>query len=136
GGASATLVGVALLFLGVTLASQLVSVAETYVAESVGQTATNWLRADLALHCLRLDPAFHNAHSPGELIERVDGDVATLGNFFSRFVVHLLGNAILLIGVLALLFRVDWRVGLALTLFTTVALTVVNSLRSLAVPQW
>ena len=74
--------------------------AEAYVAQNVGLTATNRLRADLTRHCLRLDPAFHNAHTPGELIERVDGDVATLGNFFSRFAVQLLGNGLLLVGVL------------------------------------
>jgi ABC-type multidrug transport system fused ATPase/permease subunit len=103
GGEQGTLFGVALLFLGVALLGQLVSVAETYIAENIGLTATNRLRGALALHCLRLDPSFHNTHSPGELIERVDGDVATLGSFFSRFVIHMLGNAILLVGILALL---------------------------------
>jgi ABC-type multidrug transport system fused ATPase/permease subunit len=136
GGAPGDLLGAALLFLGVALAGQVVVVAEAFVAENVGLFATNRLRADLALHCLRLDPSFHNAHSPGELIERVDGDVATLGNFFSRFVIHMLGNAILLVGVLALLFGIDWRVGLTLTLFTAVAMLLINRLRDLAVPQW
>src|SRR5437870_2032 len=103
---------VALAFLGVALGTQLVSVAETYVAENVGLTATNRLRSDLTLHALRLDPSFHSSHTPGELIERVDGDVATLGNFFSRLVVQIFGNAILLVGVLALMYTIDWRVGL------------------------
>src|SRR5947207_2904788 len=80
------------LFLGLALATQLCAVAEAYVAENLGLTATNRLRADLTLHVLQLDPAFHNTHTPGELIERVDGDVATLANFFSRFVVNLFGN--------------------------------------------
>src|SRR6476659_3948308 len=69
-----TLAGV---FLGLALAGQIVSVAETYVAQNVGLTATNRLRADLTRHLLHLDPSFHNAHTPGELIERVDGDVTT-----------------------------------------------------------
>lgn len=126
----------ALLFLAVALVHQLVAVAETYLAENVGLTATNRLRSDLALHCLGLDPAFHNAHTPGELIERVDGDVATLGNFFARFVVHLLGNILLLIAVLGLLFAIDWRVGAALTTFALVALGALSSLRDIAVPHW
>ncbi|MFL5733873.1 MAG: ABC transporter transmembrane domain-containing protein, partial [Chloroflexia bacterium] len=83
GASLASLTGIALAFLGVALATQLVTVAETYVAENVGLTATNRLRSDLTLHTLRLDPSFHGSHTPGELIERVDGDVATLGNFFS-----------------------------------------------------
>lgn len=124
------------MFLGVAVAMQLVSVAETYLAENVGLTATNRLRSDLTLHALRLDPSFHSSHTPGELIERVDGDVATLGNFFSRFVVHLLGNAILMVGVLVMLFSIDWRVGFALTVFTIAALAFVNRLRDFAVPHW
>jgi len=136
GGAMQTLISLALLFLVIALVTQIVSVGETYVAEHVGLIATNQLRADLALHCLRLDPSFHSAHTPGELIERVDGDVATLGNFFSRFVVYVLGNALLLVGVLGLLFRIDWRIGLALTGFSLVTLFAVNMLRDVAVPHW
>ena len=74
------LLAIGLLFLLVALATQVVSVAETYVAENVSLTATNALRADLTYHCLGLDPAFLNAHTPGELIERIDGDVSTLAN--------------------------------------------------------
>ncbi len=98
--ASRTLTVAALAYLGVALAAQAVAVGETYAAENLGWTATNRLRADLALHCLHLDARFHNAHTPGELIERIDGDVATLSNFFARFTVHVLGNALLSAGVL------------------------------------
>ena len=66
-------------------------------------------------HLLRLDASFHTARTPGELIERVDGDVAMLARFFSRFVVYVLGNGILILSVLALLFDVDWRIGLGLS---------------------
>lgn len=108
-------------FLVVALLIQCVSVAEEYVAENVGWLATNALRADLAEHCLELDLGFHQAHQPGELIERVDGDVSALSNFFASFVVEILGNGILLVGVLVLLFRVDWRLGLLLTTVCVVA---------------
>jgi len=94
------------------LAGQGLAVAETYVAEHVSWAATNELLADLVAHLLRLDATFHTAHTPGELIERVDGDVATLARFFSRFVVSVLGNGLLLLSVLGLLYHVDWRVGL------------------------
>jgi ATP-binding cassette subfamily B protein len=136
GGASRTLVSLALLFIGVALVQQVVSVLATYVSENVGWTATNSLRADLAEHCLRLDMSFHNAHTPGEMIERVDGDVTALANFFSQFVIQVLGNALLLVGVLGLLFQVDWRVGLALTTFSLLSLFVLGRFRNIAVPHW
>lgn len=136
GGASETLLRVALLFIGVALVQQVASVLATYVSENVAWTATNALRADLAEHCLHLDMSFHNAHAPGEMIERVDGDVTALSNFFSQFVIQVLGNALLLVGVLALLFREDWRVGLALTGFALLALFILGRFRNVAVPHW
>ncbi len=105
GGSLTTLTSAALLFLGATLGAQLVSGLAGYVSEDVGWTATNALRADLAVHCLTLDLRFHQKHTPGELIERVDGDVATLATVFSRFAINLLGRGILLVGILILVAR-------------------------------
>ncbi|RLT34333.1 MAG: ABC transporter ATP-binding protein [Chloroflexi bacterium] len=64
-------------------------------------SATNALRADLALHCLRLDMAFYNSHTPGELIERVDGDMSGLP-------IQMIASALLVVGVILLLLREDW----------------------------
>ncbi|HEY8287000.1 MAG TPA: ABC transporter ATP-binding protein, partial [Chloroflexota bacterium] len=134
GGAPRDLTFLALLTMGLALVGQGLAVAETYVAENVSWTATNALRADLVAHLLRLDAAFHTAHTPGELIERVDGDVATLARFFSRFVVYVLGNGILMLGVLALLFHVDWRIGLGLSAFVGLALAAMLRIRAVATP--
>ena len=116
------LVWLALLFIGVALLTLAASVAETYVAEDLGWRTTNALRADLTHHVLDLDASFHAEHGAGELIERIDGDVAAIADFFARFVVQVVGSAIFLLGVLVLLFREDWRVGALLTLFTLAAL--------------
>jgi ATP-binding cassette subfamily B protein len=136
GGDLRGLVILALLTIGLALAGQGLAVVETYVAENVSWAATNELRADLVSHLLRLDATFHTAHTPGELIERVDGDVATLARFFSRFVVYVLGNGVLLVGVLGLLYHVDWRVGLAMSAFVVLALTAILRIRAVATPSW
>lgn len=99
------------LYAALALGQQAAAVAVTYLTEDLGWAATNRLRTDLALHCLRLDLTFHYRHTPGELIERVDGDVSRLAGFFSRFVVLVAGNALLLLGVVAALWREDWRFG-------------------------
>jgi ATP-binding cassette subfamily B protein len=136
GGPSEVLVRAALLFLVLALVQQIVSVLAAYVSENVAWTATNALRADLTEHCLRLDMSFHNARTPGEMIERLDGDVTTLSNFFSQFVIRVVGNAVLLAGILILLFREDWRVGLTLTIFVLAAIFTLGRLRNIAVPHW
>jgi ATP-binding cassette subfamily B protein len=116
------LVWIALLFLGVALLTQAATVAETYIAEDLGWRTTNVLRADLTRHVLELDAPFHAKHSPGELIERIDGDVSAIADFFARFVVQVLGSGVFLLGVLALLYLADWRVGAILTMFSLLAL--------------
>ncbi|EFH80483.1 ABC transporter ATP-binding protein [Ktedonobacter racemifer] len=122
-----------LLFLLVGLASQGLSVLATYLSESVAWRATNSLREDLAEHCLQLDMPFHNAHSPGEMISRLDGDVTSLANFFSQFVIRVLGNLLLLLGILLMLCFVDWRLGLGLALYTLLALFILQRTRNLAI---
>ncbi len=136
GAALRILYGAAALFIGIASLAQVAAVAENYVAETVGWTATNRLRADLAEHCLRLDLSFHHAWTPGELIERIDGDVTTLANFFSRFTVAIIGNGLLLLGVLALLWREDWRIGLGVALFALTTLAAMLRLYAAARPQW
>ena len=133
---AAVLLRASLLFMGVGLAQQIVSLLATYFGENVGWTSTNALRADLADHCLRLDMSFHNARTPGEMIERIDGDMNALSNFFSQFVVQVLGNGLLLIGVLVMLYREDWRVGLTFSAFVALALGAMLRLRNIAVPHW
>jgi ATP-binding cassette, subfamily B, bacterial len=126
----------ALVFIGVALVQQLATVAATYVGENISWTATNWLRYDLARHCLYLDMSFHNEHTPGEMIERIDGDINALSTFFSQFVLQIVGNGLLLVGVLILLFREDVRAGGALTVFVLLTFLVINRLRDVAVPYW
>lgn len=116
------LVWIALLFMGVVVLTQAATVAETYVAEDLGWRTTNALRADLTRHVLDLDASFHAEHGAGELIERIDGDVSAIADFFARFVVQVLGSAVFLMGVLALLYAEDWRIGAVMTVAVLAAL--------------
>jgi len=136
GAGARVLIGTAALFMLVALGGGGVTVVETYVAESLGWTATNRLRADLALHLLRLDLSFHHAHTPGELIERLDGDVTALANFFSRFVVYVVGNVVLLAGVVLLLGREDARIGQETAVFAVAILVAMARLYGVARPVW
>lgn len=134
-GSTARLAAAAAAFLGIALVQQAVSVGVTYLGESVAWTATNALRAELARHCLGLDMSFHNQHTPGELIERIDGDVTELATFFSQFAITLVGNLLLMAGILIALFLEDWRAGLAFSLFAGLSLFALNRVRGIAVPH-
>src|SRR5687767_10571282 len=77
-----TLVRLAVLYVVVAVALQITSVLRAWFGERVGWTATNELRAELTAHALSLDLPFHNRTTPGEMIERVDGDVNAISVFF------------------------------------------------------
>lgn len=130
------IVWIGVLFLGVALVNEVTGIGARYVSEKLAWTSTNALREDLALHCLRLDMSFHNKKTPGEMIERIDGDVASLANFFSEFTVRVFGNVILLTGVLGVLYWENVRIGAAMTAYSVVVMGSLLLLRSIAVPHW
>jgi len=130
------LVRAGLLFLVAAILQQAANVGVTYVGRNLGWKTTNALRADLAAHCVRLDMSFHNARTPGEMIERIDGDVNALSSFFSEFVIQLFGNALMLVGVLVFLFQADWRAGLVMTLFALVMLAIIGKLQGYGSALW
>lgn len=136
GDALADLLPLAIGFTLLAVGHQVLNVAATYVAQDVGWTATNEMRAVLAAHVLDLDLSFHKTITPGELIERIDGDVTTLSNFFSRFVIHVVGNLVLIVGILALLWRESVWVGLGLTLFAAAAMVAMLRFQAIAMPWW
>lgn len=136
GGVGQKLVNAALIYIGFALVQQALSLAATYTSQMVGWTATNRLRTDLTLHCLKLDMGFHKRRTPGEMIERIDGDVTQLANFFSMLVIDVLSNGLLVIGILVLLFREDWRVGLGMAAYTALTFAILGSIQKLAVSRW
>lgn len=131
-----TLVTLALITIALAFGTQLTSIVETWLAESLAWDTTNAIRLDLVRHVLALDTPFHTSHSVGELIDRVDGDVSLLARFLSRFVVVIVGNALLILGVLVMLLLVDARIGLALAGIVLVAFIVFTEIRKRATPLW
>jgi ATP-binding cassette, subfamily B, bacterial len=128
------IVRLAAVFLVVTVGSDALQVVVTWQSVALAWRVGNRLRLDLARHALRLDLDWHGGHSPGLLIERLDGDVAAIVEFSSVAVLQLLGNAILLVGVLVVSFLIDWRAGLLILGSVGVATYLLVRLRTVAVP--
>jgi ATP-binding cassette subfamily B protein len=136
GGPRRSLLLAAAAFITFALLRQAIDLLSIYINQLVSWSATNRLRADLARHCLKLDLSFHKRHTPGELIDRVDGDINRLGNFFSWFFPRLLGNGLLVAGILALLMREDPRVGGGMLLYTLITLGVLGLIQRPAAARW
>jgi ATP-binding cassette, subfamily B, bacterial len=128
------LAGVA--FLAVGLLDRATSLGSLYVGDNLGWDATNDLRADLLRHVLGLDLSFHKLHSPGELIERLDGDVTALAGFFSDFTVQVAGSILLLLGTIGFLFALNPIVGVAMVVLVVVGLVALGALQGTVVRSW
>lgn len=136
GAENSVLVRLALIFIGVAMGQQVVNVLVVYLTENLGWATTNQIRLDLAKHALGLDMSFHSSHTPGEMIERIDGDIMALSNFFSQFILQVFGNGLLIIGILIVLIREDWRVSLSLTAFVVITIIVLLRLANISTSSW
>ncbi len=131
-----TMINSAILFLVLSVIGQLVTILSTYISKKVAWKTTNSLREDLMRHCFHLGPGFNNTKTPGEMIERIDGDVTFLSNFFSNFVVILISNFILILGILVSLSLVSWIIGLSFVIFSVFMFILIRRINTYSVPYW
>ena len=70
-------------YVAAALGSALLDLVVVWWSARVSWRAGNRLRERLAAHALRLEQAWHGRFSPGQLIERIDGDVEAMAVFFA-----------------------------------------------------
>jgi ATP-binding cassette, subfamily B, bacterial len=133
-GALQSLMNAAVLYLLVAVGIQILGAFANYLGADVGWSSTNLVRQDLAQHTMNLDMKFHNSRTAGEMIERIDGDVTALSDFFSQFSVRVFGGLLLLAGILVVLWFENLWIGLAMTLFVVLEFAVLYIAREYAVP--
>jgi len=123
--------GVAYLVAGVV--NQLLDAFASYLGADIGWSATNRLREELTSHLFGLDMGYHNETTPGEMIERVDGDVTAISEFISRFMVRLVAAGALLTGVVVVCWFVEPAMGLTISIYVVLVLALLIRLRKVAV---
>ncbi len=136
GGAGApAITRLALFFLAIAVVTQLISVVVSWFATVTAWRTTNQIRMDMARHVLGLDHEFHRRHTPGELIQRVDGDVTSVSDFLGQVVPRAVGAALLVAGMLVVLAVVDWRLAVGAAVYVSAAVAVVVRGRHRAVGE-
>src|SRR5712691_406039 len=90
---------------------------EKYLTTSVGQWVTYDLRRTLYSHIQKLSLAFHDQKRTGDLISRVTSDIDAIQSFITQGLLGVLINIITLLGMVAVMFYLNWR-------FTLIALSV------------
>jgi ATP-binding cassette subfamily B protein len=118
---------IALLFLGILLASFVLEYVETYTMQMMGQRIMFDLRMEIYEHLHRLDIRFYDRNPVGRLMTRVTTDVDALNDLFASGVISVFRDVVLLVGIMVVLLWMDWR--LALVAFSVLPLIVL-------VTQW
>ena len=95
----------------------LCSYGEKYVTTSVGQWVMHDLRRTVYSHIQRLSLAFHDQKRTGDMISRVTTDIDSVQTFITSGLLSVLVNSITLVGMVGVMFYLNWR-------FTLVALSV------------
>jgi len=97
------------------------SYAEKYLTTSVGQWIAYDLRQAIYSHIQKLSLAFHDQKRTGDLISRVTSDIDAIQSFITSALLGVLINAITLVGMIGVMFYLNWR-------FTLIALSVAPAL--------
>lgn len=95
--------------------------AEKYLTTSVGQRVMHDLRLTLYNHIQRLSLSFFATQKTGDLIVRMTSDIDAVQDFVSSALLGMLVNILTLLGMLGVMFYLDWR-------FTLISLSVAPAL--------
>jgi ATP-binding cassette subfamily B multidrug efflux pump len=96
-GQSAGLLSLGVLYLGATVAGQLLSVVAVYLTAITAQGALHSLRLRLVSHLQRLPLSYYDRTPLGDVISRCTADVETVDTLFSTGVITLVANLVRLL---------------------------------------
>ena len=101
----------------IAIVGALSSFLEKYLTTSVSQWVAHDLRRTLYHHIQRLSLAEHDARQTGDLITRVTSDIEAVQDFINSALLGMLVDVTTLVGMIGVMFYLNWR-------FTLIALSV------------
>lgn len=112
GGDLAGLTRTALLIAGAFVGIYLASAGQRWLLSWVGLRVLAGLRRDLFQHLQRLSLGYHNTHIVGVTISRVINDVAVINDLLSQGLVTLIGDTVVLGGIIVVMLSMNIRLAL------------------------
>lgn len=103
---------VALLYLGTLVGAFVAEFIQTTTLQMLGQRIMYDLRRQVYDHLQRLDLAYYDRNPVGRLMTRVTSDVDAINDLFTSGVVSIFGDVLSLLGIIAVLVSLDWRLAL------------------------
>jgi ATP-binding cassette subfamily B protein len=103
---------IAAMYVGLLLLSFVLEFIQTYVMQWTGQKVMFDLRSQIFRHLQKLHIAFYDRNPVGRLVTRVTTDVDALNEMFTAGVVSIFEDIFVLIGIIAIMLNMSWRLAL------------------------
>jgi len=97
---------------GLMLARFAISSGLSWLLQSTGQRIVADLRASVVARLLRLSSAAYDREPVGRLVTRATNDVAAVNDLFTGVIIAVVRDVLLIVGGLALLLVLEWRLAL------------------------
>jgi len=102
----------ALGFLGILLVESLLSFLEVYLLQSVGQRVMSDMRAELYRHVMHLPVTWFDRVPTGSAVTRLTSDIEVLGEMFASGIITIIGDILLLIGIISVMLWMNLKLSL------------------------
>ena len=130
---SSRLAQLAMVFVALIILRVAATVTNAYLFEFLGQAVTQDLRVAVFSRLQRLPVSFYDRNPAGRLLTRVTNDITALADIFSAGFATMVGNALLVAGVLIMLVVLSPQLGLiTVSVFPLMAAATVHFSRQLA----
>ena len=103
---------IALAFSGILLIESLLSFAEVFLLQSVGQRVMADMRKELFQHVLNLPVSWFDHVPTGSAVTRLTSDVEVLGEMFASGIITIVGDILLLAGIVSVMLWMDLKLSL------------------------
>ncbi len=120
-------------YVAIAVVAQVMAIAVLWSATRLSWRITDGARVELSDHILRHGLDFHHRHTPGELVERVDGDLTAVNDSLASFAITVMGMAFTVTAMLTVVAVLDWRIALGLAAYVAVAAWTFLAIRDYAV---
>ena len=95
--------------MGIFFVRAVTSSGQRILMSLIKQLAAAAMRKHMLRNLMSLDSGFFQVHPPGQLIERVQGDVNVINSVWSSLLTAVARDLVSLIGLLAVAVWIDWR---------------------------
>ena len=106
------LVGLLWIYLAVAVGDFVFGFAQAYITNYLGQRTMYDLRMDIFSHLQSLSLRYFDRNPVGRLVTRATGDVEVLNQLFSTGLVTVIGDLAMIVGIMAAMLFLHWKLAL------------------------